>query len=597
MGNVRSMVDPPASGRVGAARPAPPFTLPELVGAYGAAFLLAAIAMLAERAGLMDIGAIPYGNDGTCDAWQYIGLSLFPDAGPAYAANSRVLSRPLFFGVLHAARALLPWADVNTLNYFIFVPLTTAATYVAFRSIFAVQTAAAGALLIGSAPFLLVIGSMTYMSAACIAYSSCMLACCMWGGRKAEARASLSDLLFAAGGLFFAFSANANLMSLKFNFLFCLFALPVHLLSRDRATYRTVTLVLVRSGALFWIGMIAGVVVAFLFSWALGLGLWTPYLQVRDALGGLGDWRYPGWLETTLAFVMILLILVFCGLALHETRGRSDLQANRIRLAVGVAALTCLYNLQSTIFIGDQNLVYDVYYFFLLPSLGLAFCAAIDGPVRDRGLGRAALAALVSTVIVLNVAIANLPNIREAMLWKTQWAAYGIAIVLLAVAAMTRARSRAAFVAGIVLLTACLHVMNGSTVRHYFQFQRADERDIARTTERALTFLYRHLTELPVVWIADADNHRLDLPVFRGLLRCSFEPSFPDRLPDPNLHWQPPLAAGRTLVVIDGAASPAVRIAEALAPHGLHFEPIASRYFSRIEGVPLGVQITIGKVR
>ena len=590
------MVEPPASSRVDAVRSLPPLTFIELAGAYGAALLLAAVAMLAERAGLMNIGAIPYGNDSTCDPWQYFGLTLSPEAGPIHGPTSRQITRPLFFGVLHVVRWALPGVDVNTLNYFVFIPLATTALYVAFRSIFAVRTALAGALLMGSAPMLLVIGSITYPTVGCIAYSTCLLACCMWGGRKVQARVSASDLLFVAGGLFFAFSANANLMAIKFNFAYCLFALPIHLLSRDRAAYRTVILVLLRSAGLFWVGIVGGAALALLFSQALGVGLWTPYEQIRSALMGVGDWRYPGWLGDTMAFVMMLLIFVCCGLALHGTRGRSDLQANRIRLVAVVAVLTCLFNLQSQFFFTDQNLVFEFFYFLLLPCLGLAFCSAIDGPIRERGFGRLALTALASTVIVLNVAIGSLPAVREALFWHTQWAAYGVAMALLALALATRAESRTAFIASVVLVTACVHAASGSTMRYYFLFPREDERTIVKATERALDFVYSQLTAPPVVWIATADNHRLDLPIYRGLFRCHFEPSFPDKLPDPKIHWQPPLAAGHTLMLIDGAASSTEKINEALAPHGLRFEPTASRYFSRVEGQPLGVQITIGKV-
>jgi hypothetical protein len=68
-------------------------------------------------------------------------------------------------------------------------------------------------------------------------------------------------------------------------------------------------------------------------------------------------------------------------------------------------------------------------------------------------------------------------------------------------------------------------------------------------------------------------------------------------LPDPKVHWQPPLEPRRTLVLIDGKASSIAEIQAALARHGMTLDVAASRYFWRVDGVTPGVQVTVGKVR
>ena len=100
-----------------------------------------------------------------------------------------------------------------------------------------------------------------------------------------------------------------------------------------------------------------------------------------------------------------------------------------------------------------------------------------------------------------------------------------------------------------------------------------------------------------MIWIAKGNNHDLDLTISRSLIRCPYEGSFPDKLPNPEVHWQPPLTPGRTLVLIDGKASTVAEIQTALARFGMTLDVAASQYFWREQGVSPGVQVTVGTVR
>ena len=569
-------------------------SLRETAGAYGAALLLAVLTLLPGAVGLSAGRPVPYGNDSHCDPWYYFGLILFPDWGTTFLNPSdRQSARALFFAPIHVLKFLLPGLDVNVLVFLFFVPIALAALYVALRAMFGRISSAAAVLLIGTSPLFIDTSSVTYVTVGSAAYGTAMLAAMMWAGRLTQAKVGASDALFLLAGVFFVFAANANLMAVEFNALYVLFAIPVHLLTNERVSYRPAVAAIARAAGLFLVGAVVGIALTLLVSHAIGAGLRAPYNQIAAALQGVGEWQYEGWLAETSAFALISLMTVLCVFALARVHGRVDVGVWRLRLVVAVVLGTSAVTLWLSLSNGDQNLTYDYFYFLLLPCVALAFCAAFAARIEQAGI--ASLTSLAVTVLALNLLLTTSTDLRQLLNGRTQIAAYPI-VATLALFLWAGWRRSGTWRTSVIvaMAVAALQAANGRHFRLDHNSSLAEARATARTTEAALTFIHENVPVRPVVWIAKGDGNRLALPIFRSMTRCGFQPSFPDALPDPDLHWQPALAAGQTLILLDREATRLGSIQEALAPHRLMLELKAARYFGQADGKGGGVQITIG---
>jgi hypothetical protein len=548
------------------------------VGSVGLAFLLIA----ADRMGLWGHGRVPYSNGGGCDIWFYFSQIISPQAGNLLAEGTRFVSRPLYVVPPHLLKALFPALDPNQAAFFVFLPLAAAALYLGLRALFGRATSAAGALLIGSAPLLVNMASGTYVAMGAAAYAICMLACLLWTGRLAGERPIAHLATAFLGGLFFAFAANANMMSIKFDFTFVLFALPIG----SQPLRRLATLTARAAGA-FVVGAGAGILFTLALSALLGLGFYTPLQQVVAALGGIELARHPNWQHESVGFALIAVICVLAAWACHRQR------APRALLIGAVAIGTSAFHLVAFLAFGDNDLAFDWWYFMLLPLVALAFCAALADRIEAEPA--AALLALAATVIGANLLLSHLHFLKQLFFDDAAFVAY---VVIAALAAtLTWWRGRPGIAGAVALATLTLQAAHSSVMhQHYFR-SYADQQGQTRATEGAVKLILAHARERPVVWIANTDNHDLDLTISRSLIRCPYLGSFPDKLPDPKIHWQPPLEPGRTLVLIDGTKSPLSAIQAALARYGMSLDVAASQYFWRVEGVTPGVQITVGKVR
>jgi hypothetical protein len=240
-----------------------------------------------------------------------------------------------------------------------------------------------------------------------------------------------------------------------------------------------------------------------------------------------------------------------------------------------------------------MNLAFDWWYFMLLPLVALAFCAALGDKVEASP--RTALLALVATEIGANLLLSQIHILKQLVFDHAAFIAY-IAIAALA-ACLGWVRGRPGLAGTVVLGALALQAAHSSIMHlHYFRTY-GDQQGQTRAAEGAVKMILAHASERPVIWIADADNHELDLAISHSLIRCPYQGSFPDKLPDPEIHWQPPLEPGRTLVLIDGKASTGPEIEAALARFGMTLDVAASQYFWREQGVTPGVQVTVGKVR
>lgn len=557
------------------------------------AILLSWLLIAADREGFYGAGRIPYSNGGGCDAWFYFSLIISPQSGSVFGAGTRFISRPLHFAPVHLVKVLFPDLDPNMASFLFFLPLATCALYVGLRAEFGRATSFAATMLLGTAPLLINMASSTYVPIAAAAYANCMLACLLWTGRLAGKRLIAHLVMAFLAGTFFVFAANANMMAIKFDCLYVLLALPVQFLASGERSWRQAALWTARAAGGFVVGMAAGTVAALALSAIVGLGLLTPLRQIAEAISGIDQTRDGNWRHETVGFALIGLITVlgaFVFRLLDRRRGAPEL---RLALIAAVAVATGLLNLLLFVASGDMNLAYDWWYFLLLPCVALAFCSAFGEAIEaDR---KAALFVLAGTVIAANLVLSHVHSIKQLVFDDAQLLSYGIVGALAACLLLLRRWPRSACA---IALTALSLQAAHSSIMHQHYFRSLDEvRGQVRATEQAFTFIAKHVGEKPVVWIADADNHGLDLSIFRSLIRCSFDKSFPGSLPDPKTHWQQALAPGRTLVLIDGNASPLSDIRAALARHGMALDVVASRYIWRIENVSPGVQLTIGKVQ
>jgi len=559
-------------------------TFAEAVAAAAGALALAGVLIAADSMGLWGHGRVPYSNVGGCDIWFYFTQIISPQAGQLLADGTRFVARPLYVAPAHALLVLFPALDPNQAAFLFFLPLAVTALYLGLRALFGRATSAVGALLIGTAPLLVNMASGTYVPMGAAAYSICMLACLLCTGRLAGER-SLAPLLMAFfGGVFFAFAANANMMSIKFDFAYVLFALPM-----GQRSLRSIFALTARAGAAFIVGLGGGILVALALSAAFGLGFYTPFQQVIEALGGIDQARPPNWRHESVGFALIALIAVLAAFACWRERSPRALLIGLV--AIGTAAV----QLVGFLAFGDMNLAFDWWYFMLLPLAALTLCAALADRIEAEPA--TALVALAGTVIGANLLLSKIHTVKQLVFDDAAFVAY-VAITVLAVClAFGRKEARGwASLAGAVALGAlALQAAHGDLMhQHYFR-SYSDQQGQARATEGAVKMILAHAADRPVVWIASVDNHDLDLTISRSLIRCGYKGSFPDKLPDPEVHWQPPLAPGQTLVLIDGKASTIDDIQAALARFGMKLDVAASQYFWREDGVTPGVQVTVGK--
>jgi hypothetical protein len=559
-----------------------PMSVKEAAAACGGSIALAFVLVAADQAGLWGHGRVPYSNGGGCDIWFYFSQIISPQTGNFLAEGTRFISRPLYVVPPHLLKTLFPALDPNQAAFLVFLPLATAALYLGLRALFGRATSAAGALLIGSAPLLVNMASGTYVPMGAAAYAICMLACLLWTGRLADARPIPHLAMAFLGGLFFAFAANANVMSIKFDFTYVLFALPVARQPLPRLAALTA-----RAAGAFVVGAGVGILFTLALSSLLGLGFYTPLQQVVEALGGIEQARHPNWQHESVGFALIAVICVLAACACHRQR------APRALLIGAVAIGTSAFHLVAFLAFGDMNLAFDWWYFMLLPLVALAFCAALADRIEAEPA--TALLALAGTIIGANLLLSHLHFLKQLLFDDAAFVAYVVIAALAASLAWWRGRAGNAGAVAFVALS--LQAAHSSVMhQHYFR-SYADQQGQARATEGAVKLILAHARERPVVWIAATENHGLDLTISRSLIRCPYEGSFPDKLPDPKVLWQPALEPGRTLVLIDGKASQISEIQAALARYGMTLDVAASRYFWRVEGVTPGVQVTVGKVR
>jgi hypothetical protein len=548
------------------------------VGSIALPFVLVAV----DQAGLWGHGRVPYSNGGGCDIWFYFTQIISPQAGDLLAAGTRFVSRPLYVVPPHLLKLLFPALDPNQASFFVFLPVATGALYLGLRALFGRATSAAGTLLTSTAPLLINMASGTYVMMGATAYAICMLACLLWTGRLAGERPIAPLVLAFLGGLFFAFAANANMYSIKFDFTYVLFALPIG----SQPLSRLVALTARAAGA-FIVGAGAGILFALELSALLGLGFYAPLQQVVAALGGFELARHPNWEHESVGFALIAVICLLAAWACHRQR------APRALLIGAVAIGTSAFHLVAFLAFSDINLAYDWWYFALLPLVGLAFCAALADQIEAEPA--TALLALAATVVGANLLLSQIHALKQLFFDDAAFVAYIVIAALAASLAWWHGRPGSAAAVALTALT--LQAAHSSIMHQHYFLAYGDQQGQVRATEGAVKLILAHAAERPVIWIAEGNNHDLDLPISRSLIRCPFEGSFPDRLPDPALHWQPPLEPGRTLVLIDGKARPIEEIEAALGRFGMKLDVAASQYFWREPGVTPGVQVTIGRVR
>jgi hypothetical protein len=375
-------------------------------------------------------------------------------------------------------------------------------------------------------------------------------------------------------------------MSVKFDFLYVLFALPI-----GQRSFKSVAGLTARAAGAFIVGLGAGVLVALALSALFGLGFYTPFQQVIEALNGIDQARPPNWQHESVGFALVALISVLAAFTCWQERAPRALLIAAV--AIGAAAI----QLVGFLFFGDMNLAFDWWYFMLLPLMALTFCAALGGGIEANP--RTALLALVAAVVGANLLLSQIHSLKQLFFDDAAFIAYIVIAALAACLALGRneARGRGALAGAVGLGALALQAAHSSVMHHHYFRAYDDQRGQARATEGAVKMILAHAVERPVIWIAKGNNHDLDLTISRSLIRCPYEGSFPDKLPNPEVHWQPPLTPGRTLVLIDGKASTVAEIQTALARFGMTLDVAASQYFWREQGVSPGVQVTVGTVR
>jgi hypothetical protein len=509
--------------------------------------------------------AIPFGNDGHCDPWYYFGLMEFPELGHVLAPGLRAISR------LPAYVPISLWHEIGATAtgqqlYFWFNHIVfTVATALALAVLFEIRIALVVTTLLTTSALYLEVLSTTYTTGAALAYGSVALACVSIGLRRPILMMPLSFI----AGVFVAFALHSHLVSAVFIFFLPILYAP----SGARA--------FVTGAALMITGIIAGTGLVGLTGLYLGDGFWSFENQIRQTISGMGDFWYEGWMTRSIG----LLLMVFLPALQTITWARKRNSKRSLAILASAIAVSAV-NLIVTFAHKDQHLVFSYLYVMTIPIAALVFADAIEDYIVH--LGPVACGMILAFLAISHVAI--VAYLRGYVLLYFMPIALAGAVLALGLSLIyERLRSAAC---GMAIIGSLFIFMQGTLgyFRAHLDSDRAAARWNTQQVDKALRFMRSYgITEKPVVWLGKVDNEAIELGTFRSLVRCGFSTNFPDQPPDGDLQWQPPIAAGRLLIIIDNPKNyPDVK--DALAKKGISIENAKS------ENINDSFRITIGRV-
>ena len=497
--------------------------------------------------------AIPFGNDWFCDTWYYFGLMEFPELGHVLAAGERTISRLPAYVPVSVLRELGATATGQELYFWLNHIIFAVTTVTALTALFEITTALIVSALVTTSALYLAVLSTTYPTGAALAYGSAALACVSIGVRRPPLVMPLALL----AGVFVAFALHSHLVSAVF-----LFFLPILYIMIDIPAFLIGTL-------LMGVGMLVGTTFVGLTGLYLGQGFWSIGNQIRAVLSGVGVYWYQGWMLRSIGLVLMVLLPALQAITLVG-RKRSSKRSQAILVsAIAVSGI----NLLVTFSHKDQNLVFNFMYILAIPIAALVVADAIED--KTRRISCLACGAVLTCLIGLHVLI--VAYLRGYILSHFMPIAFvGATLTLFVSILYARSRSIPGGIAVIGSSFIFMQAALGDYYRDHLYLNRVTARSNTQQVDKALAFIRGYgVTDKPVVWLGNVDNQTIATDAFQSLVRCGFSIDFPDRFPNSTLQWQPPIAPGRLLIVIDDPRKyPSIE--DTLARHGVRIERVKS---------------------
>jgi len=511
--------------------------------------------------------AIPFGNDWFCDTWYYFGLMEFPELGHVLAPGARTISRLPAYVPVSVLRQLGATATGQELYFWLNHILFVAATASALTALFEITTALIVTVLVTTSALYLAVLSTTYPTGAALAYGSAALASVAIGLRVPGLLIPLSFI----GGIFVAFSVHSHLVAAVF-----LFFLPILYFVIDVRAFLI-------GASVMCAGMIVGTGLVGLIGLYLGQGFWSFENQISAVVSGIGVYWYNGWMFRSIG----LLLMVFLPtLQIITFVGRKRDSRRSLVILVSAIAIS-IVNILITFAHKDQNLVFNFMYVMTIPVAVLVIGDAIDDRVVFFGPLRCGI--ILATLMLCHIVIMAYLR-RYLLLYFMPIASVGVLLTITVSALYARSRSTTG---GIAIIAALFVFMQG-TLGDYYRDHLYLDRTVAKWNtqqiDKALRFLRGFpVTEKPVVWLGKVDNQAIETGIFQSLVRCGFSIDFPDKFPDSDKQWQPALAAGQLLIVMDDPRK-YPEIEDTLAQNGIRITDAKS------EKIDDGLKITMGRI-
>lgn len=510
-----------------------------------------------------------YGNDNTCDPWFIFGLIANPASTldiPLAHQISRVISRVPAFLPANLLYRIADGAFIERGFYLAFTLIPMCFVYIGVSRLRSSTLAAFITVLVFFSSLYVSVGSTTY-SLPALSYGLSAIGLYLIGATIRKGPGACLVFMIAAAALGSAFHAHAASVTV-------IFAIP--LLAYYSPLFwawgpSRFTVALFLSGVLGLLGATLGFG---LLNYAIvGRGIEVFLQQISVAIGDmtnreLGDWTYSGWYQT--GPVIGLIVLCMAGLVQHAIQfSRRDYRdlPGFLCLAAMVVSVCYLTFVQQRFYF-----MYDYWYVFLLMPATLALACLL----RDLRLQLVpALLYVVLFALMSMITYANLALVDAFYVWWSShcWeVSLGLAIATLAIVVWSAfSNNHLARVRSLALLS-CLLLFFGlglSSNKGQSGFIYGDQPSVRAGYDRvklSINFIRDHYHgKFPNFWLGEVSGAEDETWLFKSFVRCGSEFAYPDRLPDPEVHWQQSIAPGQAhgLMVVPGQADGLIVVSNA----------------------------------
>jgi hypothetical protein len=524
---------------------------------------------------------IGYGNNHHCDPWYYFGLI----ANPLYTLHipfGRQISRVPVFLPAHYLYQIADGAFVERGFYLAFTIIPLCLVYIGFARRWNSTLAAFATVVVFFSNLYISIGSTTF-SLPALSLGLSAMGLYLIGSTVQTATGTFALFTLAAGAIGSAFHAHALT-------IFTTFAIPIlACYSPLFASWgpRRFTAALCISGVL---GALGSTLVFGLLNYAIvgrGISVFLP--QIRQAFrqvteGILHDTSQSDWYLN--GPVIGLVVLCLAGLLQHAIRFfRGDYRdlPSFIYIAAVIVSFGYLTFIQHQFYFK-----HDYYYVFLLIPATLSL-ASLLRDLRSHVVPTVLYVTLFALMCVITYANLVLTKVfhewAEVDFWAVPLGLAGAIVAIVVSSALSK--NRLPPVCQVALLSCLLLFFGVGRSNGYggafFEGDRPDIRAGYDRVKLGINFIRDHYRgTFPNFWLADVPGAGDEIWLFRSFVRCESEFVYPDHLPDPEVHWQQPLAEADGAIVISNEPTISPAAQTTLAGAGITARVYQSKEISSV---------------